>query len=77
MEDDHTSTLPDHARAAAPYVRKDGAASGPAYEFCLPANDAHLSLLPEVREQVLAHFTEVGIPWHAGVNGGPSNHLLS
>lgn len=28
-------------------------------------------------EPALALFAELGIPWHAGVDGGPSNHLLS
>lgn len=25
----------------------------------------------------MALFTELGIPWHAGIDGGPSSHLLS
>jgi hypothetical protein len=72
-----TGTLPPAAKHPAPYVDKIGADRGPAYDFCLPREHAALSLLPEVREPALALFAELGIPWHAGVDGGPSNHLLS
>lgn len=72
-----TTTLPVEAKVPAPYVDKTGASRGPAYDFCLPREHATLSLLPEVREQALALFAELGIPWHAGGAGGPSNHLLS
>ena len=34
-------------------------------------------MLPEVRDAALALFAELGIPWHAGIDGGPGNHLLS
>jgi len=72
-----TKTLPEHARAAAPYVTKDGAAAGQPRDFCLPADHAALNLLSDVREQALALFAELEIPWHAGTGTGPSNHLLS
>src|SRR5450432_832390 len=72
-----TPTLPVAAKVPAPYVGKDGTAGPRQYEFCLPAEFASLSLLPEVRETALALFVELRIPWHAGVDGGPSNHLLS
>ncbi|WP_407944712.1 PGN_0703 family putative restriction endonuclease, partial [Gemmatimonas sp.] len=72
-----TATLPQPARQAAPYVNNNGLGSGPAYGFCLPAEYAELTLLPEVRGQALALFAELGIPWHAGVGSGPGNHLLS
>lgn len=72
-----TSALPDDARRPAPYVDKDGTEDGPAHEFCLPSEHAELNLLPDVRDDVLALFAELRIPWHAGVRGGPSNHLLS
>lgn len=72
-----TPTLPAAAKVPAPYIGKDGTAGPRKYEFCLPAESAALSLLPEVREPALALFAELGIPWHAGVDGGPSNHLLS
>src|SRR4051794_3282459 len=72
-----TSTLPGPARAAAPYIRKDGTVSAVLYPFCLPPEYAVLTLLPEVRDRALSLFAELGIPWHAGISGGPSNHLLS
>lgn len=72
-----TQTLPESARLPAPYVGKTGRAGTTSYDFCLPAEHTALNLLPEVRQPVLAHFAEAGIPWHAGIDGGPSNHLLS
>jgi hypothetical protein len=72
-----TAALPEAARVAAPYVLKDGRHGPTAYPFCLPAEYAAANLLPEVRDAMLALFDELGIPWHAGVDGGPSNHLLS
>lgn len=71
-----TGTLPDQARHPAPYLR-DGEAKTAPVPFCLPTEHAHLSLLPEVRSMALALFAELGIPWHAGIGAGPSNHLLS
>ncbi len=59
------------------YVAKDGTARGPAYDFCVPARLAAYNLLPEVRDDVVGLFAELGIPWHAGVDGGPGYHLLS
>ena len=73
----HTTTLPDEARAPAPYVGKSGTAGAAVYDFCLPAEHAARNLLPEVRTAALTLFADLGIPWHAGVAGGPSNHLLS
>lgn len=72
-----TSTLPMEARVPAPYVGKEGAPGSSAYDFCLPPQYAELSLLPEVREPMLALFAELEIPWHAGIDDGPGNHLLS
>lgn len=72
-----TPTLPDTAQGAAPYVGKEGKPGHKTYDFCLPPQHAELSLLPEVRDGALALFAELKIPWHAGINGGPSNHLLS
>jgi hypothetical protein len=69
--------LPPEARAEAAYVDKDGKAGSAVYPFCLPAEFARLNLLPEVRALALDLFAELGVPWHAGVDGGPSNHLLS
>ena len=72
-----TPTLPAEARLPAPYVGKNGSPGESAFDFCLPPEHAELSLLPEVREHVLALFAELEIPWHAGIGGGPGNHLLS
>lgn len=72
-----TEALPAEAKVPAVYVGKDGAMGGTKYDFCLPAEHAALSLLPEVREPALALFVELEIPWHAGIHGGPGNHLLS
>ena len=72
-----TASLPEEARAAAPYVGKDGKLGSKPYDFCLPPEFARLSLLPEVRDLALELFRELEIPWHAGVEGGPSNHLMS
>lgn len=68
-----TQTLPAIAKLPAPY----GTRGTTTYDFCLPPEHAHLSLLPEVREQVLKLFVAEDIPWHSGIGGGPSNHLLS
>src|SRR5688500_8248196 len=72
-----TDTLPAEAKWPAPYVGKDGSADGRTYEFCLPVEHAARNLLPEVLESALALFSELKVPWHAGISGGPSNHLLS
>lgn len=72
-----TPTLPEAARVPAPYVGKTGSAGRGWYEYCLPAQFAPWSLLPEVRAAALELFAELGVPWHAGVGDGPSNHLLS
>jgi hypothetical protein len=72
-----TSTLPVEARVEASYVDKDGRSSRAAQPYVLPSAHAALALLPEVRADALALFDELGIPWHAGIDGGPGNHLLS
>ena len=72
-----TPTLPVEAREPAPYVGKEGKPGHKTYDFCLPPQLATFSLLPEVRNLALSLFAELKIPWHAGINGGPSNHLLS
>jgi hypothetical protein len=73
----HTDALPVAAKVPAPYVGKNGGASGGALPFCLPHEFADHNLRPTVREPALALFAELGIPWHAGIGGGPGNHLLS
>lgn len=67
--------LPADARLDAPYIRP-GHGDTP-YPFCLPEAHSSLNLVEAVREPAIALFAELGIPWHAGVEGGPSNHLLS
>lgn len=67
--------LPAAARLAAPYLRP-GQGDTP-YPFCLPAEFAALNPIEVVRDSAITLFSELGIPWHAGVAGGPSNHLLS
>jgi hypothetical protein len=71
-----TSTLPPEAKRQAPWFR-DGEPCTPPLDFCLPPEHAALNLLPEVRNLALELFAELGIPWHAGTDDGPGNHLLS
>ena len=71
-----TTTLPDEAREPAPYIRDGAPHTGP-LPFCLPPEHAALSLLPEVRTTAIDLFAALGIPWHAGIGGGPGNHLVS
>jgi hypothetical protein len=70
-----TRSLPDEARLPAPYFR-DGQAVG-SYPHCLPREFAAYNLLPDVREAALRYFATEGIHWHAALDGGPTNHLLS
>lgn len=72
-----STAVPLEAKAPAQYVNKDGEARGLHHDYCIPAEHAAVSLLPEVREMALVLFAELGIPWHAGVGNGPGNHLLS
>ena len=70
-------SLPEAARVPAQFVGKDGTSRGKPYDFCVPAEHAGVSLLPEVRVPMLELFADLGVPWHSSVAGGPSNHLLS
>jgi hypothetical protein len=70
-----TTSLPDEARIPAPYFR-DGQAVG-SYPHCLPREFAAYNLLPDVRQRALACFAAEDIRWHAELDGGPTNHLLS
>jgi hypothetical protein len=72
-----TAVLPAEARAAAPYIGKDGLAGSRALDFCVPRQFASHNLLDEVRDRGLSLFAELEIPWHAGIDADPSNHLLS
>lgn len=69
---------PPRERESRGAVRRQGRHCGrKPYDFCLPPQDAALSLLSEVRAGAPSLFAELRIPWHAGIDGGPSNHLLS
>lgn len=72
-----TPTLPEEARAPAGYVHQDGATGTTPYDYCVPEQYAEHTLIGAVRGPALRLFAELGIPWHAGVRGGPSNHLVS
>src|SRR4051794_41382915 len=63
-------TLPDEARVPGVYEKHHRA-----YPVCLPIEHALHNLLPEVRDGAIELFTELDIPWHDSVAGGPSNHL--
>jgi restriction endonuclease-like protein len=65
-----TDTLSDYARGSGQYRNHD------ALPFCLPRDFHEFNLLPEARAIALQRFSAAGIPWHDGVDDGPSNHLL-
>ena len=71
-----STTLPDEARVSAPWINQDGQPRG-RYHHCLPAGYAEHNLLPHVRRGAIDLFLELGIPWHAGIDDGPGNNLLS
>ena len=73
----HTRTLPAEAKQPAPYVHQDARVGTTPFDFCIPPQFARYNLLPEVRDTASSLFAELGIPWHAGVGSGPSNHLVS
>lgn len=70
-----TNTLTDEAREPAPYFR-DGVAKG-SYAYCLPRTFAACNLLPDLRADALTLFAAESIRWHAELDNGPTNHLLS
>lgn len=57
-----TATLPDAAKQPAPYVGKDGRAGTARYDFCLPAEFADYTLLPEVRPSGADVLRRAGYP---------------
>lgn len=65
-----TPTIPEDARRPGHYR----GTLGP-YPVCLPAEFASYNLLPEVRDGAIDLFRDLDIPWHDGVDTGPSNHL--
>lgn len=66
-----TARLPESARLPGSYAGKGS------HHFCLPIEHAAENLLPDVRDAAIELFAGLGIPWHRGVTGGPTNHLLS
>lgn len=66
-----SAALPDEARAPGRYRQY------PSLPFCLPEGFTTHNLLPDARDIALERFEAAGIPWHDGVSGGPSSHLLS
>ncbi len=70
-----TDSIPDIARVDAPYIR-DGKPQG-SYAVCLPPEQATFNLLPDIRTSVLELFSAEHIHWHAAIDAGPTNHLLS
>ncbi len=69
-----TSDLPGAARADADAFTGEKVIPGP-FPYCIPPTHTAYNLLPSARNG-LDVFRELGIPWHAGVAGGPANHLL-
>lgn len=69
-----STSLPHEARVGGTYRDRDGKPHGPLPLF-LPSELTAHNLLPDVRDGAIALFAELGIPWHDGVDGGPSNHL--
>lgn len=66
-----TAQLPETARRPGAYRQYRS------LPFCLPREHSALNLLPDARNIALERFAAAGIPWHDGVDGRPSNHLLS
>ncbi|MFW5469507.1 PGN_0703 family putative restriction endonuclease [Knoellia sp. CPCC 206435] len=69
-----TPALPHEAREPGVYVAGERPPTRP-LDICVPPKHAPLNLLPNVRSEALALFRELDIPWHDGVDEGPSNHL--
>ncbi len=68
-------SIPDIARVDAPYIR-DGKPQGSS-AVCLPPEQATFNLFPDIRMTALELFATEQIYWHAAINAGPTNHLLS
>lgn len=70
-----TPNLWSPARQPAPWINQDGKPIGH-YAHCLPPEHAAANLLPHA-QGATELFTELDIPWHCGIDGGPGNNLLS
>ena len=69
------ASLPEDARL--PGVVRNRAGQEVEVDYALPRGYAKFNLLPEVRDQAMALFKDLGITWHQGVSGGPTAHLRS
>ncbi len=54
---------------------KAGIYKGKRYDFCLRNDCASENLNGRIRADALRYFEKRCIPWHDGIDGGPSNHL--
>ena len=70
-----SSPLPKAARAPGTVSGRDGRKVE--VDYALPSAHAKHNLLPEVRDQAVDLFGDLGIPWHQGSDGMPSPHLRS
>lgn len=71
-----TPDLTAPARQAADYYKGNGEVVEGPFDHCLPPAHAVQNLLPDARATALDLFERLGITWHAGIRGGPGNHLL-
>jgi hypothetical protein len=71
-----TADLTGPARQAADYYKGNGEVVEGPFDYCLPPAHAVQNLLPDARAAGLETFKRLGISWHAGIRGGPGNHLL-
>jgi len=69
----YKATSPTISAAA----RADGIYRGSPRPFCLPVEHAAENLFPAIRQSARDYFASMGIQWHQGQNGNPSNHLCS
>jgi hypothetical protein len=58
-------------------ARAEGIYRHEARPFCLPMEHAEENLYPTIRGSALDYFASLGIQWHQGQDGKPSNHLCS
>ena len=58
-----------------PEARGDGVYKNKPRPFCLPLSHAEENLFPGIRKGAMEYFDVVGIKWHDGKSGKPSNHL--
>jgi hypothetical protein len=71
-----TADLTAPARQAADYYKGNGEVVEGPFDHCLPPPHAAQNLLPDARGPALDIFKRFEIAWHAGIRGGPGNHLL-